>query len=144
MENVVENDEINDVMLSRIAIENLKRTMPWIKFISILGFVLCGLMVLAALAMLIGISSAMGSVAVFASVLYLLVALLMFYVNKYLFDYANGLKSYFLSKNGVDLDVAFDMQRKFWKLVGIITIVYIGLIVLTMILFAAFAAFAPF
>lgn len=144
MDNIVENVENNNMMLSQQAIDNLKKTIPWMKYFSILGFVLCGLMVLAALVMLIGISSVMGALTAFAGVFYLLIALLMFFVNKYLFDYANGLKTYLHSKNVVDLDVAFDMQRKFWKLIGIISIVYIGLIVLAMLFFAASAALSLF
>ncbi|HPF93262.1 MAG TPA: hypothetical protein PLV65_04975 [Tenuifilaceae bacterium] len=141
MENIVANSEVK---LSQMAVENLKRTIPWMRFLSIVGFVFCGFMVLVALLLLFGLGSAMAGVGKFAGIAYLLIALLMFYIYKYLFGYANGLKASFESNSSVELDAAFDMQRKFWKILGIVAIVYVALIALALIFFAASAALSPF
>ncbi len=52
LQNTVESTSVN-LALSQAAMENLRNTAKWMNFLSIMGFIGCGFMVLAGLIMLI-------------------------------------------------------------------------------------------
>ncbi|AEV31240.1 hypothetical protein Oweho_0218 [Owenweeksia hongkongensis DSM 17368] len=119
----------------------LSTTAKWTKFLSIIGFIGCGLMVIAGLGLaaigssfpstdnpamnLIG-GSALG-------VIYILAAALYFFPSRYLYQYAEKLNLAVQSEDETQLILALDKNKSFFKFVGIMTIVVIGLYVLMFI-----------
>jgi hypothetical protein len=104
----------------------LQRTQPWVRFLSIMGFIASGLMVL--LGLVIGAASAaMGrSEMLPVMVMYPIMGALYIFPSLYLLRYADGIKRFLSSNMEPDLAAALDAQRSFWKFAGIWTIVSIG------------------
>lgn len=104
-------------------------------------------MVLLAVGMFFGISqmqqSVAGAVGTGAGFVYLIGAIIVFFLNKYLFDYAAGIKAYFINNESISIEKAFKMQKKYWKLKGIVFIVYISLFVLALIFTIGATAMFP-
>jgi hypothetical protein len=132
-------DEIPDdayLTVSRTAAHYLRETSKWAYFLSILGFVLTGLIVVIGIfagsfmstmmqqsqanAMPQGMSS-------FFSIFYVLMGLLYFFPSWYLFKYSQKLKLAISSKDSNELVAAFENQKSLYKFWGIFAIVMMSI-----------------
>jgi len=140
----------HQVLMNKETFGFLRSAAPWIQFIAIVGFVFCGIMVLLAFGMIFSSIQTpthqqgwnfreLQQIGLIVGVIYLFVAVLMFFPNLFLLNYAKGIKTFLNSNEISDLNYGFKMQKNFWLFVGIMTIIYFGIIVLTFIL-AIFAA----
>jgi hypothetical protein len=132
-------------------IEALQKTKPWVRFLSILGFIACALMLLGALFMVIGGAvgaaftsrSGMGAAGgVVLGLVYGLLALLYVFPSLFLFRYASGIAT-MLSEDAVrGMENALNAQKSFWRFVGILTVIILCLyaVVLAGLLVAAIVA----
>ena len=104
----------------------LQRTQPWVRFLSIMGFIASGLMVL--LGLVVGAASAAtGRTEILpVMIMYPIIGVLYIFPSLYLLRYADGIKRFLSSRVEGDLAMALDAQRSFWKFLGIWTIVSIG------------------
>jgi hypothetical protein len=108
----------------------LKTTAKWATFLSILGFIGSGIMVFAALLMLIisplsKLSSTLGFPMAFLGVIYLLLAIFYFFPAYYLYNFANKTKLALDTDNQEVLDDSLKNLKKMFKFIGIMTIVLI-------------------
>jgi hypothetical protein len=140
MEEPNQNDNEPTVTIetfSGSSLNYLKSAAPWMKFISILGFVMCGTLIIGAIAMLVGGNalSKLGGVEVGVSMffVYLLIALVVLFPNLYLFNYAKSIQKYVVTNNYSQIVEAFRMQLKYWKYLGILIIIYLSLTVVVLI-----------
>lgn len=119
----------------------------WAKFLSIIGFVGIGLMVLAALAMMV----AGATLSSFSSdysrnpvgagvigVIYIIMAVLYFFPVLYLFKSAVGLKNGIINNDEMTLTDGFQNLKSHYKFIGIMMIVVLSLYAL-LFLFAMLA-----
>ncbi len=132
-----------DAKLTQTSVNYLLGAMPWMKFLSILGFVASGLMLLSAVAMFFGGGAMLGNLGRGAGITYLIGAVVVFFLNKYLFDYANGIGKFINTNDPALLEVAFKMQKNFWKFKGILFIIYLSFVVLALIFFVIGGASSP-
>ncbi len=133
-----------DAKLTQTSVNYLLGAMPWMKFLSILGFVASGLMLLSALAMFFGGGDMLGSIVSGGTgIFYLIAAVVVFFLNKYLFDYANGIGKFINTNDPALLEVAFKMQKNFWKFKGILFIIYLSFVVLALIFYVIGGASSP-
>lgn len=113
--------------LTPLIASHLRATRPWVLFLSILGFILCGLIVLAAMAMtLVGFVTGGPFGAGFGmviSLLYVAFGALYFVPAWLLFSYAGAIKQFVDTRQNTDLERALGKQKSFWKFVGIMTLV---------------------
>jgi len=149
MENESKNTEETktfDISLSEKSNDYLKKAAPWMKFISIVGFIICGIMVIAAFVMILnsGNTFSGSNIGIGAGFLYLVGAVIFFIINRFLYLYANGLNKVYKLNDYDALETAFKMQKNFWKIVGIFFIIYISLIAIAMVFFALGDIFQPF
>jgi len=140
MENESKNTEeakTFDISLSEKSNDYLKKAAPWMKFVSIVGFIMCGIMVIAALVMMLNSGNTFtGSTAgVGVGLVYLVGAVIFFFINRFLFLYANGVNKVYKLNDNDALETAFKMQKSFWKIVGIFFIIYLSLIAIAMVFF---------
>ncbi|MBU6420985.1 MAG: hypothetical protein KGL98_09205 [Gammaproteobacteria bacterium] len=133
---------VTDTML-----DALRRTKPWVTFLSILGFVFTGLLALLALMMFAtgGIWSAVprqpGAPAflgpafgVGLGILYLVVAVFMYLLPcVILFRYGTAIGRIASGDAEEAMEQALSKQKSFWKYVGILAIVFLVLYVLLII-----------
>lgn len=112
-------------------------TRPWVLLLGILGFLFTGLMVLISIFIMFiplgDLAGDGGSAFGFGiGLAYLLLSLIYFFPSLYLVKYGRALKALMESENFEDLEDAFELQKRFWKLIGIIVlvmiVVYIGMI----------------
>ena len=119
----------------------LQGTQPWVRFLSIVGFVSSGVMVLIGLiAGTIGIARGSIETAIMV-VLYPLFGVLYIFPSVYLLRYANRIRQF--AKNGQEQDLAgaLDAQRSFWRFVGVLTLVSLATGIIGMVV-AAFGVAA--
>jgi|SRR5215469_7403557 len=120
----------DQIVVSEGMLDALKATRPWVKFLSILGFVFCALMVLVSLAMMGGMGAGKDSFpagfgAVFG-VVYLLLVVLYFFPCLYLLRYADAIAR--IPADGQRaMEEALVKQKSFWKFIGILTAVVLVL-----------------
>ena len=122
----------------------------WAKFLSIVGFIICGLIALAGIfagSMLSSFSSRYGggndmgmmrSFGGLAIVFYLLVAVLYFFPCLYLYRFSNRMRTALASESQSELNASFENLKSLFKFVGIMTIIILSIYVL-IFLFAALA-----
>lgn len=133
------------------AVEALRGTRPWVLLFAILGFLGAALMVIAGLFILLGGGASMfaglgeegaaaGGMMIGLGVVYLLMGLLYFLPCLYLLRYAGRIRSMLQGGGEAALVAALDQQRRFWRLVGIYTVVILALYAVGLVVFALVAA----
>jgi hypothetical protein len=126
--------------LSGRALAALEKTRPWVRFISGMMLLGCGLMVLVGIGMLVmggiaGVSNELGGIGGAAlGAVYFLLALLYLFPALYLWRYGGAIKRIGRS-NIAAFDEALEHQASFWRFVGILTAVLV-LIYVVMIVVA--------
>lgn len=123
-------------------------TAKWAKFLSIIGFIFCVLIIIFAFFMPAVISSMttmggqtpLSQVAPAAiTVTYLLIALIYFYPSLMLFKYATAAQKAVLFLDQLSLGVAMSKMKSFFKFWGVLTIVILSFYIVG-ILFAVVAS----
>lgn len=124
--------------------EALGKTKPWVRLLAVLGFIGSGLMLLGGVFMLVGggliaaagaagKSSGAGSAALggmpiaLMSILYIAMGILYLFPSLKLWNYGSRIGSMLMTRAVDDLEGALEEQKSFWKFVGVLTLVMIGL-----------------
>lgn len=126
----------------------LEEISKWTKFLSILGFVLSGFMVLGGLSAMTIETNLFGSVAdtipmaliALYGVMYLVIGLFYLIPCMFLFKSSNAMKSALQTNDSFQLEESFKNHKSFFKFIGITTLVMLILYALGIIFFAIFAA----
>jgi hypothetical protein len=122
--------------VSEAVLHSMRGTRPWVLMFAILGFLTVGFMVIAGLAMFaIGASNSelgVGGGAAFG-VLYLAIGVLYLFPSLRLLYYANAIGTLLHRGAQADLETALSHQQRFWKFVGIVTLVTLALYVVVLI-----------
>ena len=119
----------------------LKEITGWTYFLSIIGFIFVGLLVLIAVFASSIYNMAMAQlsqespfdVGLFMTAVYLIVALIYFFPILFLFKFSKRLKSALKSKDNVELASALEMLKSHYKFVGVFTIIVLSLYALAII-----------
>ncbi|MBX9850725.1 MAG: hypothetical protein K2X86_03095 [Cytophagaceae bacterium] len=135
----------NAGVLTTEAISHLKTTKGWTKFLSIMGFVFLGFLVIIALSIGVLIQKLPPSIArslptTMLTIVYLVMALIYFFPVYYLFNFSSSLGRALKSNSSQDMTKAFSSLKSHYKFIGILMIIMLviyGLgILLTAIAFA--------
>ncbi len=106
---------------------SLRKTKPWVRFLSVLGFISVGFMVIVGMVNLFVFSKGTGESTFFPAFLMLLMnivmALLYLIPSLFLFRFASSIGR-LLDGGGVrEMEEALLHQKSFWKFVGILALV---------------------
>ncbi|MEL7223009.1 MAG: DUF5362 family protein [Bacteroidota bacterium] len=139
-----ESSSLYELNVTEVATMYLTETSKWAKFLSILGFILCGFMVFGGLfagtmiSMFSGMAGeayegapGMAAVGPFLGVFYILAALLYFFPSYYLFKFSDKLKNALYTMDSQVLTKAFENLKsvfKFWGILAIVVLAIYGLI----------------
>ena len=137
---------------------HLSEAAKWAKFLAIVGFVMCGLIVVMAifagsfLAMMSnsyndGYSSSArltGGMGAFVAILYIGIAILFFFPYLFLFRFATRMKSALNINDQLTLNTSFQNLKIMFRYVGILTIVMLSFYALAIIMAIAMAATTGF
>jgi hypothetical protein len=123
-------------------VEPLRHTKPWVTFLAVLGFLGTGLMGLCGLFFL-GVKSSLPNVSSGVStgigLLYIVLAAVYVFPSLYLLRYGSAIGRLVRDPRMERLVVALAQQRSFWRLVGIITAVLVGLYPVTIVVVVVLA-----
>lgn len=133
--------------VSERTVQLLHQTKPWVIFLSVLGFLGSGIMLLASVGMfLVGAFLPTNGNAPFPmgllGLVYLPLAAFYVYPAKKLWGYGSAISRLSLSRSSADLETAIAEQKSFWKFVGIAVVVMFGLYLLLFVGMAVFGAAA--
>ena len=130
----------------------LKETSSWTYFLSIIGFVGIGLMVIMGIYFSAVMSSGgagnldaynIGYSMGYFGLIYVVLALVYFFPVYYLFNFSRKMKNALSTKNKDDFKLAFSNLKSHYKYMGIFAIVIISIYVLAFVI-AMFAAASSF
>ena len=138
-----ENPSTNlfDLQLDHQAATYLGETARWARFLSILGFILCGLLVLMGVFMGSVVSSAFGDTmgagsyfgGTFFTALYIVIALLYFFPCLYLYQFGSRMRNALQSNDQAQLSFSLKSLKSCFRYFGIMAIVVMGLYALALI-----------
>ena len=121
------------ITLNRNSLLDLNITRKWTFFLSIMGFIFIGIMVLLAVVMMVT-GTMIDAQAVhmpfsmtWFSLIYLIFAVIMFFPAWYLLKFSSTMKNALYSKNTNDIEVAFHYLMAHFRYMGIYVIVILAL-----------------
>lgn len=136
----VPNENLFELQIDQQSIGYLSETARWAKFLSIVGFVVCGFMVIFSLFFssimstisklssgsdsFTGSAMAIGNYAF--SIVYIIIALLYFFPCLYLFNFSSKMQTALRNNDQINLNAAFGNLKSCFKFVGILTIVVLS------------------
>lgn len=130
-----------NMVLTQEAQYYLQQAGKWASFLAIMGFIGCGLILIAALfagVIFSHINPGMPGVAsTFISVIYIIIALIMFFVNYHLYLFGTRIKKGIAFINNDLITLATSSLRSFFKIKGVILITILIFYVLMIILVIA-------
>lgn len=134
MQNVI--TELEQLTLNSRSKSFLKETAKWAKFLSIMGFIAIGIMVVFSFfagTILQNLPNAQPmpmDMGLTLTITYLALALIYFFPVYYLLQFSNKMKAALLTKNNDTLSDAFEVLKSHYKFVGVFTIIVLSLYVL--------------
>lgn len=137
---MIDQIESNDMALTPGSKMFLKETAGWTKFISIVGFVMLGLMVILSLfagslfgeAMEVSGMEMIGGA--FLTVFYLGIAVLYFFPIYYLFQFSAKMKAALQEQSSDLLQLAFENLKSHYKFMGILLIIGLGFYAIALVI----------
>lgn len=128
----------NDLVINNHSQASLGASAKWGKFLSIVGFIFCGLMLVGGIYLQFVLSAfglyGYGSYfAKYMGVFYLVFAIILFFPCLYLFKFSNNMLEALRSSNQENLDTAFHNLKSMFKFYGIFTIVILVIYALAFI-----------
>ncbi len=129
----------NELRIDEACQMHLKETAKWAKFLAIVGFVITGIIVLVALfagAILAEMpgSEAAGVGAGLVTFIYIIIAIIYFFLSLYLYRFAVSMQSALNTSNQEELAKSFMNLKLMNRLIGIIVLAYIGLMALGLLI----------
>ena len=123
-------DASSELVSERI-IQLMLQTKPWVRFLSVLGFIITGIMALGFVVGLIDVlTTGMGGMEALTLLMYLPLAAVYFFASLYLGRYASRIQEFAMTPKAELLEEALAAQRSFWRLAGMMMVVFIAAYVL--------------
>ena len=136
------------IMFTPRAMDLLRQTKPWVRFLAIMGFIVTGLSLVIGLiagGMVISQSGRRGAASpvegIVMIVVYILISGVYFFLAYFLNQYANKIGRLVATQREDALEAAIAAQKTFWRLLGIIVIAVLALYLLVIVGAAVLAAF---
>ena len=129
-------EQFEELRIDAAAKSFLGEAAKWTTFLSILGYIGIGFMVLAAIVLFaVGSSISMGPMAggIWMGVFYLALAAFYFIPINLLYKFSSNMKTALRSNDQVSLVKAFEYLKSHYKFIGILTIVLIGIYILAVV-----------
>ena len=128
-------------VITSAMMEYLKQTKPWVRFISILGFIGTGFLLLLGLFLVLGASvlssrfgSAFGGVpAALIGLIYLVLGAFYILPAVFLFRYASGIQKALTVDLMSGVEDALRSQKSFWRFVGVLMLILLILQVIVLV-----------
>jgi hypothetical protein len=141
-------DLVQTGFLNENALFYLKNASPWLRFLGIIYYIICGLLVAGGLITLIAAPLMAdldfdGETGFLIGIFYLILAVIMFFPARFMYFFGARLRNYFLSNTEKELELALKYNKAFWKFCGITMIIGLALIPIAISL-AVYASLAGY
>ena len=120
--------------LTETMIKYLREASPWLRFIGILSYILCGFTVLGGVSMMIAMpllagldDLPTGLMASSMGIIYILIGVVLFFPAYFTYTFGAKIRSYLQSNRDYDLEVAFKNNKSLWKFYGILYIINLAI-----------------
>ena len=114
-------------MVTDQMIISMHPTKTWTKFISIMGFIGSGFMVLCGIFVTLAgtlLPESQGNkIPTFVGLVYIIFSIFYIIPSVYLFKYSSALDRFLCNKTASELEAALAYQKSFWKFVGILCVI---------------------
>ena len=130
----------SDLQIDSIAHTHLSETAKWAKFLSILGFILSGIIAVVALfagTILGSLGNSFGGSIIgagFIMFVYLILSSVYFFMSLFLYRFASKMKLALSMTDQENLNNSFLNLKNLYRLIGIITNIYLSFIALALLL----------
>jgi hypothetical protein len=131
MNDTLDSGTASSPEITEQGISHLKGSAPWMKFMSIMGFIGSALIILSAFVMLAAGSDIPNGAII--GVIYIALGGVYIYVSYILWQWASSVSTFVLSRDSRSLENAFARQKALWMTAGILTIVFMALMLIGMI-----------
>ncbi|NOT48609.1 MAG: hypothetical protein HOP17_12770 [Acidobacteria bacterium] len=128
-----QTDSLSNIPVTPLMIEYLRATKPWVRFMSVISFILAGLMVLGGLVMIVlpaGPGMERFGLGPMIGIIYILLAGLYVAPAYFLHQFASSIGNLMRGGGDVAMEAALGSQKSFWRFVGIMTLVVMVIYVL--------------
>lgn len=126
-------EQFEELKIDIVSRSFLTEIAKWANFLAILGYVGLGLMILAAVSIIIvGSSVSIGPIGsgIWISIIYILFAGIYFFPITYLYKFSSNMKIALRTNDQKSLTNAFEYLKSHYKFIGIITIIILGFYIL--------------
>jgi hypothetical protein len=114
----------------------LKGASPWLRFVGIVGFIGCGILLVLGILMMIAVPSlipelgeTLGSITgASLGVLYIILGVVGFFPSRFIYCFGARIRNFLRNNSEQELELAFRYNKSFWKFSGIVTIIYLAII----------------
>src|SRR5450631_1995691 len=131
-----------ELQLDQPALNYLNESARWARFLAIIGFISCGLMIIVGVffgSFMSGLMTSAGSESAvamssgFFSIFYILFSLLIFFPSLYLFNFSSKMKRAFQNNEQQILTESLRNLKSFFKFYGICTVIILSIYALALI-----------
>lgn len=126
----------NDGLVIKLDIKTLDRlsnTILWMRFVSISGYVFCGISFFMSFFSLGSSEKFADIIGVLYFIFFLIVAGVLFLISQSLFRYQSNLNDFLELEDGKWLGEAFFWQKRYWLIAGVVTLINVVLVVIVLI-----------
>lgn len=144
-QNQIQDSPLFGLSIDPVIKAHLSETAKWGKFLAIVGFVFCGIILLAGIFIVSAFSSvektysSYGNTSLIASfgpgifVIYIIIAVLYFFPCLFLLRFSNKMKAALAADNQPELTASFQNLKILFRYVGILTIILLSFYLLAFI-----------
>ncbi len=131
-----------ELQLDPSSLNYLNESARWARFLAIIGFISCGLMIIVGVffgSVMSGLMTNAGSESAammsggFFSIIYILISLLLFFPSLYLFNFSSKMRKAFQNNDQLILTDSLRNLKSFFKFYGIFTVVILSIYALALI-----------
>lgn len=137
----VQKAGLSAVKVTEQMINHMRSTKLWTKFLSIMGFIMAGFMVIMGVFIIFAgnlfAKGANPNLTIFMGIFYVLCSIFYIIPSLYLFKFASALNRFLSDRKDAEMEAAISYQKSFWKFCGILCL--IGMIIAIVGIVAAIA-----
>ena len=131
-----------ELQLDPSSLNYLNESARWARFLAIIGFISCGLMIIVGVffgSVMSGLMTNAGSESAavmsggFFSIIYILISLLLFFPSLYLFNFSSKMRKAFQQNDQLILTDSLKNLKSFFKFYGIFTVIILSIYALALI-----------
>lgn len=129
--------------ITALMVEYLRETKPWVRFMSVIMFIMVGFILIGSVfILLMPAGPAGGGMNVLLALVYIAMGVLYVFPAYFLHQFASAIRSIERGGGDVAMEEALRSQKSFWRFVGIATLIVIAIyiVIIVVVVLGAMAA----